>query len=165
VSDLLQAFSQLHEKLELWFVGTGPLSSIIRQYSTKHGVRAIGHVDWKDMPRIYQACDIFCLPSKDSRRMHMKIWEEQLGFALVEAMATGLPIVSTNCGAIPEIVGQDNPIVAQGDIQGLANAIGFLANDNKSRSRIGSNNRMRAERLFDATNQCQKYLDLIGSLS
>lgn len=49
----------------------------------------------------YRQADIFLLPS-----LKTNTWEEQYGMALVEAMASGLPLVTTNTGAIPEVVGQ-----------------------------------------------------------
>lgn len=47
----------------------------------------------------YQKANVFLLPS-----LSTSTWEEQYGMALVEAMATGLPIITTNTGAIPEVV-------------------------------------------------------------
>jgi len=57
--------------------------------------------DYRDMPSVYQQADIFLLPS-----LITPTWEEQYGMVLIEAMASGLPIVSTSSGAIPEVLGK-----------------------------------------------------------
>ncbi|MBP9702413.1 glycosyltransferase family 4 protein [Candidatus Woesebacteria bacterium] len=64
----------------------------------------IDSLPYKEVIKEYQKADIFLLPS-----MATATWEEQYGMALVEAMACGLPIITTNTGAITEVV--DNAAV------------------------------------------------------
>lgn len=52
-----------------------------------------GYIDYKKMPEIYQLADIVVLPS---------IWEEPAGMTIIEAMACGKPVITTNSGGIPE---------------------------------------------------------------
>lgn len=51
------------------------------------------------------------------------LWTEQLGFASIEAMACGLPVVATSSGAVAKVVPAYNPLVEQHDVKGLANGI------------------------------------------
>ena len=60
----------------------------------------IRSVPYSDIHKVYQSADLFFLPSHSSAT-----WEEQYGMALVEAMATGLPILAVGSGAIPEVLG------------------------------------------------------------
>ena len=62
--------------------------------------RWVSNLPYRDMPAVYQSADLFFFPS-----LTTPTWEEQYGMALVEAMACGLPIVASNTGAIPEVVG------------------------------------------------------------
>lgn len=64
--------------------------------------RWISDISYAQMPKLYQNADILYLPS-----LTTPTWEEQYGMVLIEAMSSGLPIVTTNSGAIPEIVGQN----------------------------------------------------------
>ena len=60
----------------------------------------IDSLPYKEVIKEYQKADIFLLPS-----MTTATWEEQYGMALIEAMACGIPIITTKTGAIPEVVG------------------------------------------------------------
>ena len=60
----------------------------------------VDSLPYKEVIKEYQKADIFLLPS-----ITTATWEEQYGMALIEAMACGLPIITTNTGAITEVVG------------------------------------------------------------
>ena len=111
------------------------------------------------------ACDALCLPSSDKRLGPLKLWEEQFGFVLAEAMACGLPIIATTCGAIREVVGEHNLVVAQGDIRGLANAMKLLYRDEQQAQEISLANRDRALLEFDITKQRQKVGQFLEELA
>ena len=98
---------------------------------------------------------MFCCPSVDSRLFGWTHWEEQFGFGLVEAMGSGLPIVSTDCGAIPEVVGSQNLIVPQGSVMSMIPALDKIGDDRGLRFSLGNENRSRAEHLFDVEKQSE----------
>lgn len=156
---LLKAFSRLHvdvPQAELWICAE-PRSkrqeTLIQTYVRKYSVKAFGFLNHDEMPNIYRECDIFCLPSFDKKTLGVKVWEEQFGFALVEAMASGLPIVATDCGVVPEIVGSDNSLVPQKSVDALYQALLTLSKDEKYRKYLGTVNRAEATRLFDIRKQ------------
>jgi glycosyltransferase involved in cell wall biosynthesis len=70
------------------------------------------------MPEVYRNAEIFVAPSKPTAT-----WEEQYNTALLEAQSSGLPIVTTDSGGIPENVGSAAVIVLPGDVAGLTSAI------------------------------------------
>lgn len=80
--------------------------------------RLVSGVPYADMPAVYQSADLFFLPSQVT-----STWEEQYGMVLVESMACGLPVVSTNTGAIPEVVGDAGILVSPDHIPGMQSAL------------------------------------------
>jgi spore coat protein SA len=77
----------------------------------------------------FRAADIFCCPS---------IWEEPFGMVNVEAMATGLPVVATRMGGIPEIFENGGALlVPANDAAAIANAIERLIMNPAERKEIG----------------------------
>lgn len=156
---LLNAFSRLHvdvPKAELWVCAeprNKTQKTLLQKYTAKYPVKAFGFLNHDEMPDIYRECDIFCFPSFDKKVSGIKVWEEQFGFALVEAMASGLPIVATDCGVLPEIVGDGNPIVPQRSVDALYQALLLLCKDDKYRQSLGIVNRAKAARLFDIKKQ------------
>ena len=106
-------------------------------------VRFLGHLPYSRMPELYAAADALALPSIPTPR-----WQEQYGMVLVEAMASGLPVVAGASGSIPEVVGDAGLLAQPNDATSLADAIGRLA-DPALRADLAKRGRGRAERLFD----------------
>ena len=159
--ELLEVFQVLHkekEKVELWLVGDGPLRPLVEEYGEKYPVKTLGYVHYKDLPDVYRKCDIFCLPGKDVYRFGIKVMEDgQYTISVLEAMASGLPLVVSDSGAYPEIVGPDNFIVPQNNVKQLYESLRVLIDDEELRRKIGAISRRRAEELFDGKKCCEEY--------
>jgi glycosyltransferase involved in cell wall biosynthesis len=91
-----------------------------------------------------------------------RFWAEQFGFASVEAMACGLPIVITDSGAVPEVIPHWNPICPQGDVGSLAAAI--VATLGSSGDELGRLNRARVEECFADAKQAATLRRWLGQL-
>ena len=103
------------------------------------------------------AADLYCQPSLVTPN-----WMEQFGFAMVEAMASGLPVAAFDSGSIREVAGEDAVYGTVGDPASLAEALGeLLRNPVKARAR-GERLRQRAAREFDADRQGAKMLAAIS---
>ena len=108
---------------QLTIVGSGPLEVSLRRSAERLGIAGrvsfTGAVGQDDMAGYYAKADVFCLPSL----------AEGLPVVLMEAMATGRPVVATRIMGIPELVeeGASGFLVAPGDIDELAGALGELA--------------------------------------
>jgi len=156
---LLEAFSKLYRArndAELWILtkpSRGNVELLAREYAQRLPVRLIPRRNRVNLPRLYQECDVLCLPSVDRNWHGLRIWEEQFGFVLIEAMACGLPVIGTDCGAIPEVIGKDNPIVPQGSSVAILRELQRLSEDRELRQLLSQRNRCRAEELFDLSKQ------------
>lgn len=131
---LIDAIASLPDpRLLLVIVGDGPqheaLVALIRDRGLQDQVRLTGRRD--DVHRWMQAFDCFALPSYAN---------EGVPQALVQAMLSGLPCVTTDAGAIPELAidGETAIVVAREDTPALAGAIARMAGDQGLRARLGT---------------------------
>ena len=93
-----------------------------------------------DVPDLLASADIFALPTRD----------EPFGLVVAEAMAASLPVVTTNIGGIPEVIGSSDAgiLLDPDDVAGFAEAIGRLAESPEERARRGAHGKRRVEREF-----------------
>jgi glycosyltransferase involved in cell wall biosynthesis len=95
--------------------GINDLKKAIKGLKANLKIVKFGTLDYSAMPKIYQKADLLIFPSKKT-----KTWEEQYGMVLVEAMASALPIVAYDSGAIKEVVGEAGILVPENNLQQLA---------------------------------------------
>lgn len=157
LDDILDIFPKLmketKKKVELVICGKGNFEGKVRDTAKTLPINYLGQVSNLILPCIYRNSDIFCGPSKDVYLFGVKMWEEGFGFVFAEAMASGLPIVTNDCGTLKEIVGENNYLNKQGDKKALLKSLLELINDENMRREIGIKNRQRAEIYFDMKKQ------------
>ena len=115
-------------------------------------LKTIGSVPFKDMANRYREMDLLVLPSV----------REGFGLAVAEAMACGLPVVASNCSAIPELIdeGKGGFLCPVGDINAFAEKINLLADSPKLRREMGEYNRTKVEKMFTLDRMVKEYQDL-----
>jgi len=121
--------------------------------------RYLGEIDGGLLSKHYAAADLFVLPSH----------HEGFGMALTEAMAHGLPVVSTTAGAIPETVPEGaGVLVAPGDVDALAACLRHFIEDAAARSRASRIGMETAARMPSWAQTSEKFIaavDTLGGLS
>ncbi len=144
LSRLLHAFAQVHAitPCRLLIVGDGPERSALTDIATRLGIA--GRVEFaghrQDTPDFYARFDIFALSSDT----------EQMPLSVIEAMASGLPVVSTDVGDIRTMVAEENvPFITPLDDTPMAQALQTLLTKPQLRQSIGQANRAKARRDFD----------------
>lgn len=159
VEDLTIAVGLLTDEghdLELIFVGSGPLRARIEHIAKRMGIAnkvRFHSVPWVDMPDLYREGDIFVLASAPARTAR-----EQFGFAVIEAMATGLPALVGATGALREVAGRDDVLVQPHDPLDLTNKLRQLVLDEGRRRELGDFNRRFALEHYDQRKVAQRYM-------
>jgi sugar transferase (PEP-CTERM/EpsH1 system associated) len=139
-------------------VGEGPsrpaLENEIRCRSLSDRVRLFG--ERTDVPTVLRALDVFVLPSR----------AEGMSNTILEAMATGLPVVATEVGGTPELVEADvtGRLVPPGDPNALEAALRAYVGDSCLRSLQGKAGRERVLQHFSLERMAQAHVSLYASL-
>jgi glycosyltransferase involved in cell wall biosynthesis len=107
------------------------------------------------LDELYAAADVFVLPTSADASPHV----------VLEAMAAGLPVVSTPVGAIPEMVGDTGMLVPPREPRPLRAALEGLLTDASRRRSMGAAARARAERHFDSGKNADRVLALMKRLA
>jgi colanic acid/amylovoran biosynthesis glycosyltransferase len=147
---LIEEKQLLNVPLNLIFVGDGPLRGLLQKEIAENHLRTkvtlLGHIPHSDKRLLeeYRKADIFILPS-----MVAKNDKEGIPGTLVEAMASGLPVISSRHAGIPEIVktGENGLLIEEGDCCALANKICKLVNNAELRKKLGLNSLRKAKEL------------------
>ncbi|HUI79452.1 MAG TPA: glycosyltransferase family 4 protein [Bryobacteraceae bacterium] len=101
----------------------------------------------------YGAADVVCQVSR---------WEEVFGYVIAEAMASGLPVVGTRVGGIPELIedGKTGYLVTSGDVPRIADRVLALLRNGTLRQTMGQAGREAAEKKFDHRKNVAQVLEL-----
>ncbi len=151
---LLRMVPQVERRLRLVMVGDGPLREQVAGILSQAGA---GKLAWlagerDDVPQLMRGLDLFVLPSL----------AEGVSNTLLEAMASGLPVVATAVGGNPELVddGRTGRLVPAADPQALALAIREYVVNPEMAKRQGSAARRITEQRFGLDVMVKKYIDL-----
>ena len=144
ITDLLEAAAQVRaagRRFRVRLVGHGDRAKFLRRRCTELGlddvVEFVGYVKHFDIPRIYAEADIFVLPSLN----------EGMPNVVLEAMAAGLPIITTYTGGTSELIRGNGIIVPMRTPGAIAKAITELLDDVDLRASMGRRSRQIAESL------------------
>ncbi len=160
---LLEALSALapdYPGLRLTLAGDGPdraaLEAQARELGLSDMVRFTGYAAQSEIAEMLACADIFVLPS----------FAEGVPVVLMEAMATGLPVIATQVGGVAELVRDGAGIlVAPGDVDALAAAIADLLDDPERRARMGQAGAAIVARDFDSRVEAARLARLIDEAS
>jgi glycosyltransferase involved in cell wall biosynthesis len=146
--DLILALVALAKTI-LVIVGEGPERTRLERAAQARGisdrVRFVGGFEYIQMARVYSIADVFCLPS-----LSTPYWQEQFGMVLVEAMACGVPVLSTATGSIPEVVGDAAVLVPAYAVEQLREGIASLLEERERRDALAAAGLQRVAERYDA---------------
>lgn len=135
--------------------GDGPLTEELKNLTKRFRVNSVflGRLSYKKIPLFLRSIDIFCFPS---------LWEG-LPSALIEAMATGLPVVATDIRPLREVVGDAGILVPPRDREALTKTMKMLIDTPSLRDTLSKKAKERA-RIFIIENTVKAYAELFEKI-
>ena len=147
VGVLLDAVAEMRGNWELLLLGGGPLKAKLKaraeELQIAERVRIGKWVPSGEMPAFYRQLDLLVLPS-----LTRPNWKEQFGRILTEAMACQVPVIGSDCGEIPNVIGDGGLVFPEGDVAALRSQIQTLYSDPDRRAALGKNGRARVFKYF-----------------
>ncbi|MGI5836495.1 MAG: glycosyltransferase [Chloroflexota bacterium] len=142
IMDLLEALAGMRGEFKLTMVGAGPLQATVEAKAAELGiaekVEIIPGVPSQQMPGLYNRMDALVLPSRTRSN-----WKEQFGRALVEAMACRVPVIGSDSGEIPNVIGDAGLVFPEGDVESLRQHLEKLRESPELRRELGEQGRAR----------------------
>eukprot|EP00210_Caulerpa_lentillifera_P001547 g1485.t1 len=126
-------------KLRLAFVGDGPAREELIQYFAGTKTTFLGMLHGDELSSAYASADVFVMPSET----------ETLGFVVMEAMASQIPVVAVEAGGIPDIISTGNQggfLYKPGDVDQATNLVNDLIQNEKFRREMGIAAKKQVER-------------------
>ncbi len=147
LADAVAALALLPEHARLVLVGDGPFRGELEELARRAEVEArvcfTGSVPLTYLSGYMNAVDALILPSRTT-----STWKEQFGRVLIEAGACGLPVVGSDSGAIPEVIGGAGLTFPEGDAAALADRLQTLLDHPERRAEYGRVGQERARDLY-----------------
>lgn len=157
--DLVRIFARVRARRRavLVLAGEGPerprVEAEVRRLGLERDVAFAGAA--RDLAPLLRACDLFLLPSET----------ESFGLAALEAMSSGVPVIASRAGGLPEVVGEGGLLFPVGDCEAMADAALRLLEDEPARASLGLAARARAVRLFQKSPVVARWEALYKQLS
>lgn len=157
----IRAFAVFHRQYpdaQFVIAGKGPLQpqleALVAQLGLADNVRFIGFVSQPMLVQLYATADVFLHPSETPPDQN----QEGVPNSLLEAMSTGLPVIATNHGGIPEAVihGKTGLLVGEGDFLALADAMQQLVASSELRFELGKNASASVAANFEQSEQTRQ---------
>lgn len=165
IKELIKAFKLIKSKnIKLLVVGSyfynsdmsssqsDEIDNLVKDIKDK--IIFTGYIQYDEIPKVYAIADFAVLPS---------MWEEPAGLTIIESMSTGLPIITTESGGIPEYVTNECAFIIKRDkdiIKNLAEKIEILSSDKELREAMGKASRERALK-FNIKDYYKNFINII----
>jgi glycosyltransferase involved in cell wall biosynthesis len=146
IMDLLQAVSRINSNVNLLIVGSGKIEYKIRRKIEEEGrrlgileqIRIIDTISSPQVPDYLNCMDCLVLPSHTTKK-----WKEQFGRVLTEAMSCEVPVIGSDSGEIPNVIGDCGLVFKEGDVGDLYTMLDVLINNKNVRVEFAEKGRQR----------------------
>ena len=142
IMDLLQAVSRINSDFNLLLVGSGKLRDEIKaegiRFELLEKITIVDSISSSQVPYYLNGMDCLVLPSRTTRT-----WKEQFGRVLTEAMSCEVPVIGSDSGEIPNVIGDCGLVFKEGDVDDLSSKITRLINNPGLREELAKKGRQR----------------------
>ena len=157
---LMRTLDRIRSPWRALFIGSGVLEPDLRRWMSRHGDRVrIVSVPHDKVPPYLNAIDLLCAPSQTAKN-----WREQFGRMLVEAGACGIPVIGSDSGEIPFVIGDAGVVVGEADEDGWMARIAELLESPARRRELGDQALERAHAKYAWPVVARGYLDFLEEL-
>jgi len=165
VDTLLRAVRDIGSAMCLTVRGAGPdrdrLVALAAELGLEERASFLPGVPHDEVAVLMQGLDVLVLPSRTTAN-----WKEQFGHVLIEAMACGVPVIGSDSGAIPEVIGDGGLLFPEGDAKALAGLLQRLLTDRGLRKDLRERGLERVTTLYQqeavARQTANVYAELLG---
>jgi len=142
-------------------VGGGAREDELAAWAGSSGgaARIVTDVPHDQVPDYLNAMDVLVAPSLTTPR-----WREQFGRMLTEAMACGVPVIGSDSGEIPHVIGDAGLVTPEGDVERLAAALEALVASPERRAELARRGRARVEAEFSLPHVARRHLDFFDQV-
>jgi glycosyltransferase involved in cell wall biosynthesis len=142
LSLLTSALDGVRSPWQALFVGGGVLEPELHGWAQAHAgrVRVLTDVTHARMPEYLNAMDLLAVPSRTTPH-----WREQFGRVIVEAMACGVPVIGSDSGEVPHVIGDAGLVVPEGQLNAWSDAIERLCGDATARTHLRARGLARSQ--------------------
>lgn len=128
-------------------IGNGPYKQeaqeLVRTLGLEERFVFVPSVDFNFIVDYYSLMDVMVIPSRTTPE-----WKEQFGRTIIEAMSCGIPVIGSDSGAIPEVVGDAGLIFREGDVNDLTEKIAQVMNNNQLKEDLIMKGQKRVQENF-----------------
>ena len=162
IDTLLAALQRISQPWRVLFVGAGPERKRIDALAKRapDHVRVVADARHDDMPAWMNAMDVLCAPSRTT-----SAWREQFGRMLIEAMACGVPVIGSNSGEIPHVLGDAGIIAREGDVEDWRDAIDRVLGTPDMQRELGDRGIRRVRERFTWQHAAVNHLRFFSELT
>lgn len=161
IHDLFSGVKQIRQQADsgrpvrLLLLGTGPLLDTVHSWQSAHSfVTVVPPNKYEDVAPYIQMLDVLVLPSKTTH-----FWKEQFGHVLIEAMACGVPVIGSDSGAIPEVIGDAGLVFSEGNVDHLCDCLLRLYRNQELCSKLAYAGRRQVLSYYSDERIAQRTLD------
>lgn len=148
-----------NQRFQVILCGSGSDETIFRQEAQKRNINELitwrGGVRHDEVPQEMQKFDALVLPSRT-----VETWKEQFGHVIIEAMATGIPVVGSTCGEISNVIGRSDLVFTEDNDQELADILARLISEPDWYSEVAKYSLDRVHEHYSHERIAQRLTDL-----